>query len=139
MNTSNQNIYFDLNLIYQERFGDVLFLIGTILAIISTYQAEKFTLEKLFKIIPSQNNSAYTIAAASWIFFIASIIFAYVAIARYDEVKSTDPNVSPVTLKGGEITAIGNIFKVIGFGLAAVGNQLKANSTTADGPAIISQ
>ncbi len=138
LNNTN-NLELDLSLIYQERIGDILFLIGTILAIISTYQAEKALIVKIFNIRSAPNNSAYTIASASWISLAASIIFAYVAIIRYDEVAATDPNVSPLTLRGGKTTIIGDLFKVIGFGLAAIGNQLKVNSTTSSGSIIISQ
>lgn len=135
----NDTTNLDLSLVYQERLGDIIFLIGTILAIISTRQAERSIIGKLLKIKFTQNDSAYTIAAASWLFFVASIIFAYTAIIRYDEILETDPNVSPLTVRGGKATAIGNIFKVIGFGLAAIGNQLKANSSSPSGLTIISQ
>lgn len=119
----------DLNLIYQERIGDILFLVGTILAIISTYQAENSIIAKLLKIKSAPDNSANTTAAASWLFFIASLIFAHVAIIRLAEIRSTTGSiVSPLMLRGSKISTIGNIFKAIGFGLAAIGNQLKANS-----------
>jgi hypothetical protein len=120
----------DLSLVYQERVGDILFLLGTILAIISTYQAEQFIVTKLLRIKSTQDYSLNTTAQASWLFFIASIIFANVAIIRLIELKqSTDSKVSPLMLRGSKFTAIGNLFKVVGFGLAAIGNQLKASSS----------
>ncbi|HVJ48128.1 hypothetical protein [Desulfitobacterium sp.] len=119
----------DLSLVYKERVGDILFLLGTILAIISTYQAEQSIVTKLLRIKSTQDNSANTTALASWLFFTASIIFANVAIIRLVELKQpTNSKVSPSILRGSKFTVIGNIFKVVGFGLAAIGNQLKANS-----------
>ncbi|MCG1025402.1 hypothetical protein [Dehalobacter sp.] len=141
MNTktiNTNNFELDLSLIYKERTGDILFLIGTLLAIISTYQAVQSTIGKYF-FRSSKNDSAFTIATASWLFFAASIIFAYVAVIRYEEVAAIDPYISSSTLLGGKFTAIGNTVKVIGFGLSAIGNQIKANSTTPSGPTIISQ
>ncbi len=130
----------DLNLIYEERIGDIIFLIGTILALISTYQAAGSIINKLFfNIKSSPDNSAFTITAASWLFLISSFAFAHVAIIRYNTISITDPNVTPLTLKGSKITALGNIIKVVGFGLAAIGNQLKLSGSSPGGPTIISQ
>lgn len=119
----------DFSLIYEERIGDILFLLGTILAIISNYQAEQSLINKQLKINSTQDYSAYTIATASLLFLVASILFSYVAIIRLMELRSTtNSKVLPLMLKGSKFTAIGNVFKVIGFGLAAIGYQLKANS-----------
>jgi len=120
----------DLSLIYQERFGDILFLLGTILAIISGYQAQQSIVTKLLRSKSTKDNkSANTISLASWLFFTASIIFANVAIIRLIELnQSTNAKVSPLMLRGSNFLVIGDIFKVFGFGLAAIGNQLKVNS-----------
>jgi len=121
----------ELSLIYQERFGDILFLLGTILAIISGYQAEQSIVTKLLRIKSTKDNkAANTISLASWLFFAASIIFAHVAIIRLIELnQSTNSKVSPLMLRGSNFLVIGDIFKVFGFGLAAIGNQLKAKSS----------
>jgi hypothetical protein len=114
----------DLSLVYQQRSGDILFLIGTLLAIISTYQAEQSI------VTSTKDNSANTTALASWLFFIANIIFVHVAIIRLVELSQpTNSKVSPLMLRGSNFTVIGDIFKVIGFGIAAIGNQLQANSS----------
>ncbi|MCO1603743.1 hypothetical protein [Desulfosporosinus nitroreducens] len=47
--------------------------------------------------------------------FISSIILAYVAIARYCQIATADPDVAILILKGGKYTAKGNIISVIGF------------------------
>lgn len=134
------NSKLDLNLVYQERLGDFIFLLGTLLAIISTYQAERAIIVKLLKIRSASDSSAYTIAAASWLFFIASIFFAHVAIVRLIEIEmTTNPQASPSMLKAGRLVAIGNILKFIGFGLAAIGNQLKANLSQSSNITVISQ
>ena len=127
MNIFKEDI--ELSLIYQERVGDSLFLLGTILAIISNYQAEQSIITKLLRIKPTKDNSANITALASWFFFTASIIFVHVAIIRLIELKQpTNSKVSPLMLRGSKFTVIGDIFKVVGFGLATIGNQLKANS-----------
>ena len=123
---SISDINLDLSLVYQERVGNILFLIGTILAIISTYQAEESILSKLSKSKPKSDKSGYSIAMASWLFLISSIVFAHVAIIRLIELtQSRGSDISPIVLKGSKIAVMGDIFKVIGFGLAAIGNQLK--------------
>jgi len=44
------------------------------------------------------------------------------------ELKSPrNSKTSPVLIKGGKWTTIGNILKSVGFGLAAIGYQLKAS------------
>ena len=126
----------DLQLNQNERVGDILFLIGTIAALISTDQTEKALLEP-----PAQANKAAkessqalkTLALSSWIFFMASIIFTVTAFARLRElnIEQSLPNSTPNTgnLFGQNVTTIGNVFKLIGFGLAAIGNQIRAGST----------
>ena len=122
------NFDLDLILIYEERTGDILFLIGTILAILSSYQAEQSIIAKIMRIPLINHNSAKTLAVASWLFFIASIIFAHVAITRFVQLSKPHSRTSPFFLKGSKYTAVGNIIKSVGFGIAAVGNQLKASS-----------
>ena len=122
------NLQLDIKLVYEERTGDIVFLIGTILAIVSTYQAEQSILDKLF-MTESPENSAYTIATASWLFLIASTIFAHVAIVRLAQLKkNTNKSTSHSTIKAIQIVTIADIIKVIGFGLAAIGNQIRVNS-----------
>ncbi|AFQ44858.1 hypothetical protein [Desulfosporosinus meridiei] len=138
--TANNNQYkLTLSLIKDERIGDFLFLIAAIIALISTFQAEKEIISKEFYKESLPDDSAYTIAAASWTFFIASIISAYVVIARYNQIATADRDVSPLTLKGAKYSTIGNIISVIGFGLAAIGDQLKAMASSSGGPAVISR
>jgi len=117
------DLQLDIRLVYEERTGDIIFLIGTIIAIVSTYQAEQSILDKLF-MTQAPENSAYTIATASWLFFIASTIFAHVAIVRMVELKK-DINTNTSTRKASQIITIADIIKIIGFGLAAIGNQIR--------------
>lgn len=126
---------FELSLIYQERIGDLLFLVGTLFAILSTYQAEHFVISKVIRIRLINDNSVYTSAIASWFFFIASLIFAHVAIIRLKELnkkleKDICSNQFPEFFKGSQISTTGSIIKAVGFALAAIGNQIKANSST---------
>lgn len=121
---------FDLNLVYQERFGDILFLTGTILSIISTFQAEQSLFSKALGNRTIQDNSAYTIVAASWLFFAASLIFWYTAAIRLAELKRiTKHNSFSSEIIGSQISTTGSAIKAIGFGLAAIGNQIKAYSS----------
>lgn len=123
---------FALSLVYQERIGDILFLIGTLLAIISTYQAERIIVDIIFDRRPrsERDDSANTIALESWFFFIASIIFARVGVIRWTELIASKAEAAPLLIKGSELSTLGGIIKVIGFGLSAIGNQLKANSSS---------
>jgi len=124
-------------LVYVERIGDIVFLIGTILAMVSTYQAEQSLLGKLFT-NKSSENSAYTIATASWIFFIASIVFAHVAIVRMAELKSNiNMSTSNLTIKASQVITIADIIKAIGFSLAVIGNLIRIRSLS--GTTAISQ
>ena len=122
------NFQLDICLVYEERIGDIVFLIGTILAIVSTYQAEQSLLDKLF-INNSSENSVYTNATASGLFFIASIIFTHVAIVRMAELKNNiNTSTSNLTIKASQVIAIADIIKTIGFGLAAMGNLIRIRS-----------
>ncbi len=117
----------ELSLVHEERIGDALFLLGTILAFIANYQAEQ-ALITTPEAKPLPNQSAYTITLASWLFFLSSILFTHVAIIRWMELKSTrNSKTSPVLIKGTKWATIGNILKSVGFGLAAIGYQLKAS------------
>jgi len=121
---------FNLSLVYQERIGDIIFLIGTLLAIVSTFQAEQSILAKALENRSVQDNSAYTIAVSSWLFFASSLIFWHVAVIRLTELKKTiEPNSSSTEFQGSLISTAGSVIKAIGFGLAAIGNQIKANSS----------
>lgn len=132
--TYKTNLQLEICLVYEERTSDIIFLIGTIVAIVSTYQAEQSILDKLF-MIKSSENPVYTIATASWLFFMASVIFAHVAIVRMAEVKTNiDPSTSYLTIKTSQIITIAAIIKAIGFGLAAIGNQIRVRSLSRTTP-----
>lgn len=121
------NEHLDLTLTYEERAGDLLFLLGTILAFISTYQEEQALLtENVPTVKPKEIDSAMSITAASWLFFLASILFTHVAIVHLEELKST-PNlrISLVFTRGTKLAVIGNLLKSAGFGTAAIAYQLK--------------
>jgi len=122
---ANENL--DLILIYEERTGDFLFLLGTILAFISNYQGEESLLtEKGLKAKTKEVDSALSITAASWLFFLASILFTHVAIIRLEELKSTsNEETSPVLTRGTKLVVVGNSLKTAGFGIAAIAYQLK--------------
>ncbi|MHB8132569.1 MAG: hypothetical protein ACYDEX_26740, partial [Mobilitalea sp.] len=122
------NVQLDISLVYEERMGDIIFLIGTILAIVSTYQAEQSIIDKLF-MIKSSEKSAYTIATASWLFFIASLIFVHVAIVGTAEFKNNiNTGTSYSTIRASQIIMNADIIKSIGFGLASIGSQLRVRS-----------
>ena len=127
-NNYRTDLQLDISLVYEERIGDIIFLIGTIIAIVSTYQAEQAIIDKLF-MIKSSEKSAYTIATASGLFFIASTIFAHVAFVRMVELKSNlNTSTSNFTINASQIIVIANITKSIGFGLAAIGNLIRIKS-----------
>lgn len=117
----------DLSLIYEERIGDFLFLLGTILAFISNFQAEKSLLtEKTSKLKPTEENSAMTIAVASWLFFLASILFTHVSVLRLVDLKSTSTLKTSLSfIKGTKLAVSGNLLKAAGFGIAAIAYLLK--------------
>lgn len=129
---------FDLKLIEQDKTGNLLFYIGTILAIISTYQIEKSIVNKNFKQISEQetasptNNTANTIAIFSWIFLFAIIIFTNTSSERLKEQKSRINNSTSLSglknFKGTHIVAFGSYIKLIGFAIVAIGNQIKADN-----------
>lgn len=122
---ANENV--DLTLTYEERAGDLLFLLGTILAFISNYQEEQALLtENVSMVKPKDIDSAMSITAASWLFFLASILFTHVAIVRLEELGSTtNLKTSLVLTRGTKLAVIGNLLKSAGFGIAAIAYQLK--------------
>lgn len=135
MSYNNRKTATDLSLNENERVGDVLFLIGTIIALISTDQTEKALLEpprQVNNVSKERSQALKTLALSSWIFLIATIIFAFTALARLRQLsneqslQNSNPNTS--NLFGLTVTTTGNFFKVIGFGLAAIGNQIRAGS-----------
>lgn len=117
----------DLSLIYEERAGDFLFLLGTILAFISNFQAEQSLLtEKTSRLKPTEEKSAKTIIFASWLFFLASILFTHVAIMRSVDLNSSlTLKTSPSLIKGTKLAVLGNLLKFAGFGITAIAYQLK--------------
>lgn len=135
---SNKDI-FDLGLIQKEKLGDILFGIGTILAWISSKQAEANIIQGKTEQpsyqdgATSENDPAKTVALAAWVFLAAIIIFAITSYKKFVEQKSDiNASSSPADYKklaGSEITAFGNIVKVIGFTIVAVGDQITANSS----------
>ena len=121
----NDNL--NLSLIYEERTGDFLFLMGTILAFVSNFQAEEsLRTEKNLKVKTKEANSLISATAASLLFFLASILFSHVAIIRFAELKSnSNSKTSPEFRKGTALAALGNIVKSAGFGIAAIASLLK--------------
>lgn len=117
----------DLSLIYEERTGDFLFLLGTILAFTSNFAAEQsLRTEKAMRVKHKEENSARTITAASWLFFLASILFTHVAIIRLIELKSSlNSKTSPALIKGTSLLVTGDLLKTAGFGIAAIAYLLK--------------
>ena len=135
--SSDSKAIFDLGLIKQEKVGDILFIIGTLLYWISANQSEQAILKDISQKFSGQqsgnqsNNSSVTIAMASWIFLIASLIFSKIALIRLSELRATMSNTSSSNirkLKGTEIATIGNIIKSVGFAITAIGNQISAQS-----------
>lgn len=123
----------EFRLIHKERTGQSIFFFASILAIISTFQAERYLTSKLLKIDSEPDYASYTIALFSWLYFASSLVIAHVAIVRLflltkEANSEADSDITPLLLKGSQITTIGDIFKVIGYGLAAIGNQLQTNS-----------
>ena len=53
-NNYRTDLQLDISLVYEERAGDIIFLIGTIIAIVSTYQVEQSIIDKLFMIKSSE-------------------------------------------------------------------------------------
>jgi hypothetical protein len=142
-NPKNQTVddikdVFDLNLIIREDFGNTLFLIGTFLSFFSSKQAETDIIQRKSESQMTQdtqsplNSPAKTVAAASWVFLIASIVFATISYLRLNEQKATtSSSPSPTSarnLAGREISTLGSFVKVVGFALAAIGNQIIASS-----------
>lgn len=129
MKDNGSKTEFNLELVHLERIGDILFYIGTILALISTYQEE----QSLINPEPaSANNHSKTIALAGWIFLAAVLIFSTTSYLRFEEQKSVAPENAPISnirnLFGSEIVTIGNFIKVIAFTLTAFGYQIKADN-----------
>lgn len=138
MKDNESKTEFNLELVHLERIGDILFYIGTILALISTYQEE----QSLFCTQPNEssgqreptsaNNYSKTIALAGWLFLAAVLIFSTTSYLRLVEQKSSTPEDAPISnkrnLAGSRIVTIGNFIKVIAFTLTAVGAQIKADN-----------
>ena len=126
-----------LKFIRQKRVGDMLFFIGTILDWTATSQEEQTIIQTRMKGLSNQeasditDNNARTYALESWLFLVAVILFTNVSYARLKEQEANRPTNIPLSNKDiipSYVVVIGNIFKVIGFALTAIGNQLKANS-----------
>ena len=128
-------------LIQQKRIGDILFFIGTTLDWAATSQEEQTIVLTRMKQLSSQeasnltNNTAKIFALESWSFLIAVLIFANVSYARLKDqeayILTNAPNAplsSNNNLFGSYLVVIGNLVKVIGFSLTAIGNQIKANN-----------
>lgn len=126
-----------LKFIRQKRVGDMLFFIGTILDWTATSQEKQTIIQTRMKGLSNQeasditDNNARTYALESWLFLVAVILFTNVSYARLKEQEANRPTNVPLSNKDiipSYVVVIGNIFKVIGFALTAIGNQLKANS-----------
>ena len=128
-----------VELIQQKRVGDILFFIGTILDWTATSQEEQITFQTRIQQLSRQdtsylaNSTARIFALESWCFLVAVLIFANVSYVKLKEQEANMPSNAPLSSKenifASYILVIGNIVKVIGFSLTAIGNQIKANIT----------
>lgn len=130
MNATDREI-FELGLIKQERIGDILFFIGTLLAFTAADQAEAAVLQTQQETKKSLGDDALkTLTIESWIFLAASIFFANTAALRLKELEAGSESIPDKELLcGSKIATSGSFIKAFGFALNAVGNQIVYNST----------
>lgn len=135
----NQNLNYekivDLTFNKDERTGTILFLIGAAIALIATDQTEEAlseSAEQFGQASEKRRQALKTLTISSWVFFMANIIFTWVALLRLRrqsmEQKVKNSVLAASSLFGLTLTTIGNFLKLIGFGLTAIGNQIRAFS-----------
>lgn len=138
MKGSKQDDLLNLALVRQDRFAAILFLIGTLLALYSTYQAEQAIVQPEEKQTSNQNKTASTISPAELlvlfnaIFLIAAIILSSDALSRLKKQKTDiSSNTSTTSINnfiGSELATLGSIVRVIGYTLSVVGNQIRSDN-----------
>lgn len=124
----------DLQLINYETVAFIIYIIGYSIAIVSANQNRQVILQRQFGSDKSSNlpDPAKTIALATKITLISSIIIALTAFARLRErereiqagtsTSSIVPNI--LIFRGGILSVLGNLFK-------AIGTQQRANEAGA--------
>lgn len=129
---------FDSQLNQQDRFADLLFLLGTNYSFAAIDKVDQSILLKQEQQLSSQEESAFTydiaktLSLANNIFLTAGILFLDTSYQRLKEKKSImpeDPSESDLeSLSGREMITMGNLFKIIGYILAASGFEMIADS-----------
>lgn len=129
---------FNLELTQLDRLANSLLTVAVIVSFHSTDIAEESIILGQTQQLSSQEASAFlfdinkSLALVNWINLIAGSIILNNTLARLEQDKaslSQNPSLSgKERLKGREIVVTGNTFKVIGYILAAVGNETIAES-----------
>lgn len=130
---------FDLELNQLDRFANILFIIGAIVALQSTDITEQSIILGQIQPLSTQEESAFTyeiaklLALANWTYLAAGILFLNTAYARLEEDEASISQNASLSSKerllGRKIVVTGNIFKIIGYFLSATGNEIIADST----------
>jgi len=136
--TLSQDDLFNLELIKKDKLSDLLFLIGTLIGIYVNSKAEQDI------VCPEETHTSGQSEAAEetsltelvvvviLLFLGGVIILSYTARARLSKQISEldgEPDISVINnIAGSKLDILGLFFRMIGYVLSAVGNQIKADN-----------
>lgn len=135
--TLDEQSVYNLNLNEIDRFASALFTFGLYFSFASTDKTDQSIILKNTQNISTETTSGFdhdiakTLATANWIYSLAGMLFLQTSNERLNQLEAnlaenTSANVERIS--GREKVTLGNIFKVIGFLLAADGFEMIANS-----------
>lgn len=134
----SQDDLFELELIQDGKVSNLLFLIGTLIAIYANDKEEEDILcpeeNQTFNqnTVSPETSRSYLIVIFNLLFLAGGLILVYTSVARLKKEESEiseDSSISFInSLRGSEIIVIGAILRVIGYALAAIGNKIKADN-----------
>ncbi|HYF82883.1 MAG TPA: hypothetical protein VEB00_07625 [Clostridia bacterium] len=136
--TISQDDLFNLELIQKDKVSDVLFLIGTLIAMYVNSKAE----QKILCPEVTQASGDSAVAQATTInelvivvvllFLAATIILAYTSSTRLSKLKAEKGKTADQTvinnISGNELVVLGFLIRIVGYITSYVGNRIRADN-----------
>lgn len=129
---------FDLNLIRQDKISNILFLIGTLIALYTNYKEEQEIVRSVEKqtfnkvVVTPAINLSDLLIEFNLLFLIGSIIIANTASARINKQElDINKDISVLrtnNLTGSKIILFGICLRIAGYILGVVGNKIRADN-----------
>jgi hypothetical protein len=138
MKDDKGNTIFELGLLRKDKIANIIFTLGVTAASLGLNQREQSIIQTGRKQFLnhastiSEYNLEKSFVLANWIYLISGIIFISTATTSLEEKISTEPMnaslSSEKSINGSKMVVLGNISKIIGYILTALGREITAGS-----------